>query len=129
MTRLSAVLFALSSLAAVTGLAAQPAASVGSERTLSPGEVTGTPEMWFYQQYMREYHDPKAAVRRQAEFRAEQRQRRVAALKWFGFSNQRPRASCDPLNSDYSPAWTSNNDWYPDRWTGVGAPWIIPGTH
>jgi hypothetical protein len=129
MKRWSAVVFVLSSLVATTASAAQPAASsAGTDKAISPGEVAATPEMWFYQQYMRQYQDPKAAVRKQAEFRADQRQRRIAALKWFGYSNQRPRVACDPIHGDYAPHWTSNNDWYPDRWSGVGYPWIVDGT-
>jgi hypothetical protein len=87
---------------------------------LSPGEVQATPEMWFYEQSLRQYQDPKLAVRQAAEFRAEQRQRRIESAKWFGLSNSRPRASSDPIHSDYSPHWTSNNGYYPSRWSGSG---------
>jgi hypothetical protein len=102
-----------------------------SSRIISPGEVTPTPEMWFYQQYQREYLDPKLAVRKKAEFRSQQRKRRLAAQRWFGYSPQRPLASSDPFHGDYSPRWTSNNAVYPFRWSGVGRPWIalqIDGT-
>jgi len=93
--------------------------------TVSPGELKATPEMWFYEQYMHQYQDPKMAVRANAEFRAEQRQRRLAAMQWFGFSNSRPRASVDPYNGDYSPGWSSNNSSYPYRWGGVGPTWYV----
>jgi hypothetical protein len=88
--------------------------------TLSPGELKATPEMWFYEQYMHQYLDPKMAVRANAEFRANQRQQRLAAMQWFGFSNSRPRASPDPVHGDYSPHWSSNNSAYPYRWDGIG---------
>jgi hypothetical protein len=87
---------------------------------LSPGEVQATPEMWFYEQSLRQYRDPKLAVRQAAEFRAEQRQRRIESAKWFGLSNLRPRVSSDPIHTDYSPGWTSNNSYYPSRWSGSG---------
>jgi hypothetical protein len=93
--------------------------------TISPGELKATPEMWFYEQYMRQYQDPKMAVRANAEFRANQRQRRLEAMRWFGFSNSRPRVSADPFNGDYAPVWTSNNSAYPYRWSGVGPTWYI----
>ncbi len=64
--------------------------------SISPGELKATPEMWFYEQYMRQYQDPKMAVRANAEFQADQRQRRLEAMHWFGFSNSRPRACSDP---------------------------------
>ena len=117
-------------LVALPALADRPvAAELGSEGgIISPGELTATPEMWFYQQYQREYQDPNMAVRKKAEFRASQRQRRMAALKWFGFSNQRPHYGCDPIHGDWSPRWTSNNGFYPYQWNGVGWPWMIVKT-
>lgn len=92
---------------------------------LSPGEVKTTPEMWFYEQYMRQYQDPKMAVRANAEFQADQRRRRLASMQWFGMSNSRPRACSDPVHGDYSPGWTSNNTAYPYRWTGIGPTWYV----
>jgi hypothetical protein len=126
MKRLSMAVFFWSVLSVLPALADRPLGQqMGPEAGISPGEVRATPEMWFYEQYRREYQDPKMAVRRNAEYRAAQRQQRLAALKWFGFSNQRPRASSDPFNSDWSPAWSSNNPVYPYRWTGVGWPWTV----
>jgi hypothetical protein len=96
------------------------AGGTGIESVVSPGELKATPEMWFYEQNLRQYKDPKMAVRAKAEFRADQRQRRIESMKWFGFSNSRPRASADPFHSDYSPGWVSNPGYYPSRWGGVG---------
>ncbi len=93
--------------------------------TISPGELTPTPDMWFYEQQMRLYQDPLLAVRRNAEIRAAQRQNRIESRRWFGFSNLRPSASSDPFHGDYSPHWTSNNHWYPSRWTGYGPAAIV----
>ena len=87
---------------------------------ISPGELTPTPDMWFYEENLRRYEDPKLAVRRKAEYRSAGRQRRLAALKWFGMSNQRPRAGVDPQHNDYFPSWTGNNRQYPFRWMGRG---------
>ncbi len=67
-----------------------------------------TPEMWFYQQQIARHDDPRMAVRRKAEFRAQQRQQRIAARKWYGFSNSRPTANATPWSSMYSPAWTAS---------------------
>jgi hypothetical protein len=101
-----------------------PNVSPGETKTpitsISPGELKATPEMWFYEQYMRQYQDPKMAVRARAEFEADQRQKRLAAMRWFGFSNSRPRACSDPVHNDYSPGWSSNNSAYPYRWGGYG---------
>ncbi len=108
----------------VAASAPQPVGSVRANLGISPGEVAATPEMWFYQQQMQQYHDPKVAVRDKAELRVEQRQRRLASLKWFGFSNSRPVAGVDTLHGDYSPSWTANSSHYPFRWNGYGQPWV-----
>lgn len=112
------ILFALAALPAMAGT--PPTEPVAPESPISPGEVRATPEMWFYEQYRQEYQDPKMAVRRAAEFRGEQRRQRLAAMAWFGMSNQRPQVSHDPFNADWSPSWTSNNSVYPFRWNGNG---------
>jgi len=112
-------------LAAAPALAANPGdGHLGFRGGLSSGDMVQTPEMWFYEQYQRYYHDPDMMARRNAEFRAEQRRNRLAALKWFGFSNARPRASSDPFHGDYSPYWAGNNSHYPYRWQGAGWPWL-----
>lgn len=119
-------LFAVSMVAFLVPATADAAKPI--ERALtaqpmaSPGDIT--PEMWFYEQYQREYQDPKLAVRRKAEFQAMQRDRRLAAQRWFGYSNQRPQASCDPMHSEYSAHWTGNNPAYPQRWQGASPAWI-----
>ena len=87
--------------------------------SMSSGELQPTPEMWFYEQEMREYKDPKNAVRANAEFAAKQRAARLAAMRWFGFSNSRPRVSADPVDV-YPPAWASNTPLQPNRWQATG---------
>jgi hypothetical protein len=85
---------------------------------ISMSELKATPEMWFYEQELQRYNDPKLAVRRKAEFRTAQRERRLASMAWFGMSNSRPMASPTPVMGTYSPMWSSN---YidPNRWMGV----------
>jgi hypothetical protein len=118
--------FSLCALAAAPALAERPDTSGRPfSGTIVTGELTPTPEMWFYERQMNQYQDPEAVVRQKAEFRAEQRAHRLAAMRWFGFSNVRPRASSDPIHGDYSPHWGSNNQWYPSRWTAVGRPWVV----
>jgi hypothetical protein len=99
--------------------AERPSAAGLGDSIISPGELKATPEMWFYEQAMRQYKDPRMAVRARAEYRADQRQHRLESLKWYGFSNARPRASSDPYNGDYSPGWSANPGYYPWRWNGV----------
>ena len=88
--------------------------------TLPTGSVPITPEMWFYEQQLREYLSPKLAVRRNADFRATQRRNRLAAMQWFGFSNLRPVASPDPWYGEYSPGWVGGSELHPMRWSGAG---------
>ena len=93
--------------------------------TISLGEVTPTPEMWFYQQYHQQYQDPKMAVRLKAEERSAQRRARIEAQRWFGFSKARPKAGTDCVHGDYSPGWTSGHANYPFRWTGYGVAAVV----
>ena len=120
MTRLVLVFALPLLLVAGVARAERPAAGLGIDTVVSPGELRATPEMWFYDQAMRQYKDPKMAVRAKAEFQAQQRLRRLELMKWFGFSNSRPTASSDPYNGDYSPHWCANPGYYPSRWNGVG---------
>jgi hypothetical protein len=115
---------ALLLLLAATPLRAEKPVALGpaTDVAVSPGELKSTPEMWFYDQALRQYKDPKAAVRAKAEFRDEERQRRLESMKWFGFSNSRPRASSDPFHNDYSPGWVACPSYYPGRWNGVTRP-------
>ncbi len=89
--------------------------------TISPGALTPTPEMWFYEQGMRQYMDPQLAVRQRAEFRANQRDYRLAARRWFGYSNLRPTVGTDSIHSETKPHWSGTNSVYPNRWSGGSA--------
>ena len=60
------------------------------DSSLSVGEVKPTPEMWFYTQERMRHEDPKAAVRRKAEYRAAARQQRIVTRQALGQSNSRP---------------------------------------
>lgn len=94
------------------------------DREISLGELEPTPEMWFYQQQMRNYLDPKLAVRRRAEFRGEQRQHRLASSAWFGQSKLRPSASGTPFTDSYSSSWVGNTG-NPNNWAGVGNRMVV----
>ena len=80
--------------------------------------------MWFYEQERLFYADPKNAVRANAEFRAYQRARRLAAQRWYGFSNSRPQANPDPIHGTYSPRWVGNGH-NPSHWIGGGGSTVI----
>jgi len=79
-----------------------------SELSFSEG-MKPTPEMWFYMQERQRYQDPQAAVRRKAEFRSQQRQQRIASMKAFGMSKQRPLVYSTVFNTYYRAA--SNYPW------------------
>jgi hypothetical protein len=93
-------------------------------RNESLGETSPTPEMWFYEQERRRLEDPQNIVRAAAQQKAAERQHRLAAMAWFGYSNARPSASPDTLNGNYSPRWISNG-YMPGQWVGAGSPTII----
>jgi hypothetical protein len=86
--------------------------------------VTPTPEMWFYDQERIRLDDPKMAVRRRAEQRAQHRQDRLASQQWYGISNSRPAVSATPEFGGYSPHWASNT--YDSlRWRPAAAPLVV----
>ena len=105
--------------------AERPADKTPPTSIISQGEVTPTPEMWFYQQYQKQYQSPQDMVHRNADFKGAERLRRLSAMKWFGQSNQRPRAGTDPINGEYSPTWVSGNAYHPNQWFGVGSPVVV----
>jgi len=82
---------------------------------------TVTPDLWLYSQEWRRHDDPAQAVRRKAEARTAERIQRLAAMKWYGFSNARPQAAVTPFMSIYSPTWVGNGperyDWPGGRFT------------
>ncbi len=95
---------------------------------ISLGEVKPTPEMWFYQQELRLWQDPKVVVRKKAEFRTQQRMQRIASQRWFGINNLRPMAAPVPfMSSSYSPYWASNSR-DPYRWMAFGRSMVIVRT-
>ena len=102
------------------GGAVQPArpATVSSVRT---GEVQATPEMWFYEQQMSRYNDPKEMVRQNAAFDSAQRKQRLTAMKWYGYSNSRPTVNPTPFGSNYAPTWT-NSSVRPFSWAAITPP-------
>jgi len=103
----------------------QGSADLGYSVGISAGQVTPTPDMWFYEQQLQQYLDPKMMVRQKAEFKSAQRRYRIAARKWYGFSNSRPIAGIDPVHGTYSPGWTSGNNLYPFRWGNTGPATVI----
>ena len=81
--------------------------------------LISSPEIWLYLHEQRRLDDPALAVRRNAERRAEERRDRLAAMKWFGYSNSRPQATCTPFTGHYSPVWAGNGT-QGHVWRGVG---------
>jgi hypothetical protein len=97
----------------------RPGQGTGEQPVLTPETVT--PDMWYYSQEMRRHDDSRQAVRRKAEFVAQQRTLRIESMKWFGMSNSRPLASTTPFMDEYSPSWIGNSS-HPYQWVGVGSP-------
>ncbi len=89
-------------------------------RVASPGEVPATPEMWFYEQQVQRQDDPAIAFRAISAQKAADRRARMAAMKWYGFSNSRPQASIDVVHGPYSPQWIGNG-YQSYSWMGPAA--------
>ena len=97
----------------------KPILGTNEQPVVTPETVT--PDMWYYSQENRRHDDPKQAVRRKAEYVAQQRTLRIESMKWFGMSNSRPLASTTPFMDEYSPAWVGNSS-HPYQWIPVGSP-------
>jgi hypothetical protein len=94
------------------------------DRPISLGELTPTPEMWFYQQQQKQYENPKLAVRQKAEYRAAQRQLRLAARRWYGVDNSRPTTITTPFQGEtYSGRFAGGRD--PNLWPSVNNATIV----
>jgi hypothetical protein len=117
MKRVLATVFVASLLIPAVAMAQKPKSSHGGlDEEISIGEIPPTQEMWFYQQELTRQQDPKLAIRRRAEFRAAQRERRLASQEWYGISPLRPNANVTPWTGGlYSPGWTGNTR-EPFRW-------------
>src|SRR4051812_37196335 len=87
---------------------ANTAVTSDSAKLVTPGEVSATPEMWFYEQALQRYNDPKVAVRAAAEYKADQRRARLAAMNWYGYSNSRPASGIDVTFGNAQAQWAGN---------------------
>jgi hypothetical protein len=127
MKLLFASTFIVALLAPAVGSAQSPRpARDGGDREISVGEIAPTQEMWFYQQELKRHQDPKQAIRRRAEYRAAQRERRLASQEWFGISPLRPNANHTPsMGGMYSPGWAGNSR-DPFRWMPQTPTIVIP---
>ena len=93
-------------LGSIVGLSASTARAQQPDNAADQAPPPTSSEQWYYQQMMERYENPKTTVRRNAEFRAQQRRSRIAAMKWYGLSNSRPVAAAQPFTSPiYSPSW------------------------
>jgi hypothetical protein len=86
--------------------ASGPAAAEDSH--VRPARAEQTDVSWYEYDEQAEYRpNARAIVMQRAMLRAEQRQNRMAAMKWYGMSNSRPTAAATPFCSVYSPVWQS----------------------
>jgi len=112
-------LMVLLALTAVTLVAKAPAQEPATP-TPTPARTTQSSRRDnadFYRQRLRRYDEGAMAVRRKAQYRAQQRMLRISALKWYGMSNSRPIAADLPWGGVYSPLWVSNSR-RPQAWVG-----------
>lgn len=80
-------------------------------------QVAQTENMWFYLQELRRHDDPDVIIHQKAQRKADQRRNRLAAMKWFGWSQSRPTANPTPTMGVYSPSWVGNGV-DPYHWIG-----------
>jgi hypothetical protein len=82
-------------------------------------EHTLTPEMYRYLSDLQRYGGPQDLTRVRAAREADQRKERLAAMRWYGYSNSRPMAAATPFTSQYGPRWVGgrNNPYF---WWDMG---------
>lgn len=97
-----------------------PTVSTGTTTSSAP-QISS--EMWMYLHEEQRHDDPAQAVRRKAEYKANQRLSRINTSKWYGYSNSRPEASSIPFMGDYSPGWIGNG-YSRYQWIGGSTPYI-----
>ncbi len=107
----------LPAILACSVVAAQDLGKLQKPNAAAGDQVAQTEDMWFYLQELRRYDDPMMAVRRKAELKGKQRRQRLAAMKWFGYSQSRPTANPTPIMGYYSPMWSGNGS-DPYLWIG-----------
>jgi hypothetical protein len=70
-------------------------------------------DSWYYR--TPETSPKKTIPQQKAELRAQQRMARLAAQRWYGYSNARPTVAAMPFTSMYRPAWQQPGG-RPYRW-------------
>jgi hypothetical protein len=108
----------LAATAFAQGIDGENADDLPVDMNVAPDSLSLTPEMWFYLHQQRRQEDPQVVVRRNAEQKAAARRNRITAMRWFGYSASRPKASTTPFTSQYSTTWTGNS-MNPYRWVGA----------
>jgi hypothetical protein len=83
------------------------------------GELQPTEAMWFHEQARKQYENPQAAVRANAEFRTAQRMQRMAAREFYGISPSRPTSILGP---GYHPIMSPVAHGYVPRTTVIVVP-------
>ena len=120
---------AMAAVAVGLGITAQEATAHGPDQDEFSVNDAQSAQIWFYQQQLSRYDDPKVIVREKAKQRAAQRMARLDALRWYGMSNSRPTAASTPYTSMYSPAWQMPGGrpfaWFHTRPTLV----LVPGAY
>jgi hypothetical protein len=116
------------SLVLVTAIGLDTAAQQPANRTGAGQQAGLSPEMWYYQQQVERYDDPKQAIRRNAEFQAQQRMARLEAMRWYGYSVARPTASPTPFTSKSSAGWYANFH-RPYAWHMASRPTVVVTGH
>jgi len=98
-----------------------------TEAKTSPAPASETnvsPEMTYRQQYQ-QAPTPTEIVLQRAAINADQRNQRLAAMKWFGYSNSRPRSGVDVNGGDQAPGWVSDNPAFPYQFSGYSTSQIV----
>ncbi len=125
-----ALALAVVSLMSGTGFAQNPKSRGAKQKefdlTRQPSwsRMIPTEAMYMYEQHKRDFLDPTMAIRRRAEYKAWERRSRLAAQRWYGYSNSRPTRHPTPFTSGSSSRhWNAHHSCDSHGWRiGVHLP-------
>jgi hypothetical protein len=98
------------------------ATAYAADRPASPAEAAA--DDWYYNSETPQPLTPRQMQQQKSQIVAAQRMSRLAAMRWYGMSNERPTATATPFSGVYSPAWQMPGG-RPFAWYGASRPTYI----
>ncbi len=99
-------------------------ASIASAADRPAPATDAAADDWYYNSETPQQLTPRQMQQQKSQIAAAQRMSRLAAIRWYGMSNERPTATATPFSGVYSPAWQMPGG-RPFAWYGASRPTYI----